>query len=354
MMMKKFLALLVSLTMLCSCALADAALTDCAIANGNVQAVHYVDVTAPYSGALATFDVAMGDRVQADDILFRMLTTTVYASEDGVVQAVFGEAGADATALTARYGAVTVVEPYQQLRISASTQGAYNDEDNKHIHVGEALYFRSSGTEKEEGFGRVISVSGSHYVVDVLDGNFNLGETMTMYRDDRYAAKDNVGKGSIIRRDPLMYQGAGRVADVVAEQGKAVKAGDPLFTLMGTDADADASPNVTAPAEGVVGTVAVSAGQQVWKGQVLARIYLTDEMEVVADVDEIDLNGLQVGDTISVTLDTDADTVINGKISEISALGVTKQNAAYYTVHVSVPAEDMLLGASASVYIPQK
>ena len=101
--MKKFLTFLLLLTMLCSCAMADS-LTDCAIANGNVQAVHYVDITAPYSGTLSAFTVESGDSVKAGDALFSMLTTTIYATEEGVVQAIFGEGGADAAALSARMG----------------------------------------------------------------------------------------------------------------------------------------------------------------------------------------------------------------------------------------------------------
>ena len=352
--MKKFLALTLFLTMLCTCALADTSLSNCAIANGNVQAVHYVDITAPYSGVVSAFDIAMGDSVKAGDELFRMMTTTIYATEDGTVAAVFGTAGDDASALSARYGAVTVVEPAQQLRLNASTAGAYNDEDNKRLHVGETLYFRSNGTDKEEGSGRVISVSGSSYVVDVLEGDFKVGETMTLYRNDRYGTKDNVGKGSIVRRDALSAQGMGRIAEILAVKGQQVKAGDALFTLMSSDADASAKPSVTIADDGVVGQVAVVAGQQVWKGQVLARIYLTKEVEVVADVDEIDLADLKVGDTLKITLDTDADMIINGKVTEISALGITKQNAAYYTVHVSIPADNAMLGGSASVYIPRK
>lgn len=351
--MKKFLALTLCLLLLCPSALADD-LTGCAIANGTVQAVHSVDLVAPYSGTLSAFDVEVGDRVQAGDTLFSMLTTTVYATEDGVVQAVFGQAGDDAAALSSRYGAVAVVEPAQDLRISATTTGAYNDEDNRHIHVGELLYFRSAKGDKEEGRGQVISVSGSSYVVDVLDGEFDLNESLTLYRDDGYAAKYNVGKGTVIRRDPLAYQGSGRIAEVLVQPGQSVQAGAPLFTLTAADADAGASPAVCVAEDGVISAVAVAAGQQVWKGEVLARVWLTSEVEVVAEVDELDLNGLAVGDTLSVTLDVDADQVIRGKVTEISALGVTRQNAAYYTVHISIPADDAPLGGSASVYIPRE
>lgn len=352
-MMKRILAFLLCALLLCSSAAAESSFSDCAIANGTVQAVSFADVTAPYSGVLGSFDLAMGDSVTAGDQLFTMLTTTFYATEDGVIRGLFGAPGDDASALTARYGAVAALEPTQQLRIQASIVGAYDDEENRTIRPGETLYFRSSKGEKEEGYGRVISVSGRNYVVDVLDGEFEQGESLTLYRDDRYGKKDNVGKGSVIRRDPVLIQAQGRIAAMLVKEGDRVKAGAPLFTIMGYDADTDASPAISSPADGVVGSVAVAAGQQVWKGQLLARIYLTNQLEVVAEVDEIDLNGLRVGDRLSLTLDADADAVVTGTVTEISALGVTRQNAAYYTVHVCIPADTAMLGASASVYIPR-
>lgn len=351
--MKKFLALLLLLTMLSTCALADTALTDCAIANGNVTATTFVDVTAPYSGTLASFDLSTGDQVTAGDALFSLLTTTIYAPEAGTVKAFFAQPGEDAAAAMNRYGAVASLEPEQSLRINATTSGAFNKETNRILHVGETLYFRSAKADQEEGWGRVIAVSGSSYVVDILDGDYDLNENLNLYRDDGYAAKDCVGKGVVARRDPVAIQGQGRVASILVAEGDQVAAGQPLMTLMSVDADADTQPDVIAPKSGVVASVAVSAGQQVWKGQVLARIYLTEDIEVVAEVDEMDLNGLRVGDNLSITLDTDESTIITGQVTEISALGVTRQNAAYYTVHVRIPADSAALGASASVYIPR-
>ena len=353
MTMKKFLAPLLLLTMLSTCALADTALTDCAIANGNVTATTFVDVTAPYSGTLASFDMSVGDRVSAGDALFSLLTTTIYAPEAGTVKAFFAQPGEDAAAAMNRYGAVASLEPEQSLRINATTSGAFNKETNRILHVGETLYFRSAKADQEEGWGRVIAVSGSSYVVDILDGDYDLNENLNLYRDDGYAAKDCVGKGVVARRDPVAIQGQGRVASILVAEGDQVAPGQPLMTLMSADADADAQPDVTAPESGVVASVAVSAGQQVWKGQVLARIYLTEDIEVVAEVDEMDLNGLRMGDNLSITLDTDESTIITGQVTEISALGVTRQNAAYYTVHVRIPADSAALGASASVYIPR-
>ena len=64
-------------------------------------------------------------------------------------------------------------------------------------------------------------------------------------------------------------------------------------------------------------------------------------------------NGLKVGDQIPVTLDTDENKILTGTVTEISGLGVTRQNAAYYTVHLTIDTDDLMLGQSASVYLPR-
>ena len=66
----------------------------------------------------------------------------------------------------------------------------------------------------------------------------------------------------------------------------------------------------------------------------------------------MDLKDLKVGDTVPVTLDTDEARILSGTVTEISSLGTQRQNAAYYTVHVAVQQPGMMLGQSASVYLP--
>jgi len=289
-----------------------------AIANGNVAAVRHVDVTAPFSGTLLPFSLETGDRVAAGETLLEMLTTTLYAPEDGVLDVVFAGEGDDATAAMNRYGALAAVAPALSQQITASTAGAYDDEENRAIRMGETLYFRSAKEDKTEGYGRVVAVEGKNFVVEIQDGAFDADESLTLYRSDAYKSKEKVGKGVVTSRDPVLIQGQGRVAEWLAHPGDTVAAGQPLLTLMAADADAGASPRVAVPADGVAVSVAVSPGQQVWKGQLLARIDLTDALEIVAEVDEVDLGGLKVGDTLPITMDMDAETVINGTVTEIS------------------------------------
>lgn len=354
--MKKLLCLAIALLLPLTCAQADDgdALLNTSIANATIAAAQYVDVTAPFSGTLETFDLAPGDAVAEGDTLMALQTTGIYATEASTVGAVFAAVGDDAAAVSQRYGGIIGLEPSALLQIQASTSGAYSDADNRTLHLGETLYFRSSKSKREEGTGRVVAVSGKNYVVDILTGSFDLDESLTLYRKDNYASAECVGKGAVARRGDVLLSASGRVSAIHIKEGDSVRPGQLLMEVIGADAAPSASPTVLCPQSGVISSVQAAPGQQVWKGQVLCRIELTDALEAVADVDEMDLGNLKVGDTLSVTIDMDESRVITGTVTEISSLGVTKQNAAYFTVHVSIPAGSAPLGASASVYLPKK
>ncbi len=352
--MKRMLALFTAVLMSLSFALADTvSLTDCSVANGTVSAVSYVDIVAPFSGTLKPFTWEVGDLVNAGDMLFELRTTTIYATEDAIVQAIYCDAGDDATAVMTRYGGLVAMCADSEWIIAGSITSAYEKRDNKIVDVGETLYFRSTKEGRSVGTGRVISVSGSEYMVEVLTGEFEPNETLSLYRDKNRTASDQVGRGVVSRRSTLMASGQGRVAEVLVKVGDHVTNGTPLLTLMATATTPDASPYIRSESNGVIGALAVNAGQQVYEGQLLARVMLVDKLEVVAQVDEVDIGNVYVGDKLSIKLDMDADNTITGVVTEISNVGTTMQNAAYYEVHVELPNNQIPLGANASVYIPR-
>ena len=352
--MKKALSLLICLALLAALPYASAAaetdLSACSISNGVVKASVFEDVTAPCSGVLLPFDWNAGDAVEAGTPLFEMLTARVAAPEDGVVRCVFAGAGESADAAMASYGCVVALEPDRIEWMHASYRTAADDEECLHVHVGQPLWFKYEGVY---GTGVIVSTAGRNYEVQILTGVFDVDDTLSLYKDDTYDYHNRVGEGVVYKRDDLTIAGSGLVAEMLVSAGDAVKKGDTLFTLLSADADIGASPVVSAKDAGVLSAVAVASGQQVWKGQLLARISRTDALEIVADVDEMDLNGLKVGDKVPVTLDTDEGKILTGTVTEISGLGVTRQNAAYYTVHLSVDESGLMLGQSASVYLPR-
>ena len=330
-------------------AAAETDLTQYAIANGIVRASAFDDITAPCSGTLLPFDWEAGDTVNAGTALFEMMTTNIYAPEDGTVRYLFAEQGDSADSVMATYGAVLALEPSARQRMHCDYTDAADYEENKHLHIGDTLYFKTSS---EKGSGVVIAAVGDSYEVEIVSGNFDADKKMDLYKDSGYRSHDKVGKGKVYLRDDVTVAASGRIAEILVAQGDEVKKGDVLMRVLAQDAGFGAQAGISAPVDGVVGTVAVSPGQQVWKGQLLCRVWRGGSMEVVAEVDEMDLGNLSVGDEIPVTLDTDESRILTGKVTEISALGTTKQNAAYYNVHLSINDTGLMLGQSASVYLP--
>ncbi len=351
--MKKGMALLIALLMLPCVALADE-LENCSIASGIVAAQRHVDVLAPCSGTLDTFDLVPGDRVTQGDTLFALRTTAIYAPEDGTVSAVFTSEGGDAASACARYGCVMSIEPDKLLIAEAATNSDVTEKANLLVHVGQQVYLTANGNRNRTGEGRIIQVDNTNYVIEMDDAeDFDIGNTLAVYLKDDYQTKNYLGRGILKRREDAMIRAEGRIVRMHVAPGDHVNAGQLLMEVLSPDAAPNVSATITAPESGVISAVAVSPGQQVWKGALLARIDLTDHLEVVASVDEMDLNKLRVGDTVTVTLDMDESNQMKGTVTEIGQLGETRANAAYFAVHVSVPSGDLLLGASASVYIPQ-
>ena len=324
------------------------------IASGTVEAVSFTDVLAPYSGTLLSFDLAPGDRVSAGDTLLGMRTQILRAPVSGTVTGVFAAEGEDAAAVLSRFGLLAAIEPENSYLIRATINGAYNKSKNKELHIGETLYFQLSSGSKEEGHGQVTAVSGDGYTVEIQSGSFEAKDKVNIYRGDSYAAADKVGTGTVVRRDPLTVSGSGRITRVLVQAGDRVQVDDPLFELLSADADPGAQSEIISPCDGIIATVAAQPGQQVWKGALLCRIYRTDKIEVIAEVDEMDLGRIRVGSVCPILLDMDEETVLQGQVTEISALGTTRQNAAWYQVHLSLENTFQLpLGASASVYLPK-
>ena len=139
-----------------------------------------------------------------------------------------------------------------------------------------------------------------------------------------------------------------------AHAGSAVgQAGDLLFELIdAASAPATDTCAVSAGASGAVSSVDVVPGATVYQGQLLCRISDLSRLELSAEMDEVYLSGVQVGDTLTFELDAFPGEQMKGTVTQIRPLGTTKQNAAYYDVRVSLPENrDLLPGMSATVYV---
>ena len=113
------------------------------------------------------------------------------------------------------------------------------------------------------------------------------------------------------------------------------------------------SADVAAPETGVLELNQTYGGQQVYKGMVLAKVHSLDAMNVVAEVDEMDLDRVHVGDSLTIVFDRYPNEQVSGTVTQISGIGVPKQNATYYDVTLAYTTSlETLPGMNATIWLP--
>lgn len=325
-------------------------------ANGVVESATTWELTAPYSGVVLPYEGEHGDGVRAGEALFTMDTYKVYASESGTVRALFTAQGELCEDAMARYGMVAAIERDIPLRIAATTRGAYKSSENMLLHMGASVYFEQSGSGDSEGEGRIVLVNGSSFVIDVESGEFDPGDVVKIYRDEEKGSRSNIGQGTVERAPDAAVSAAGRVLFCHAYEGQHVEKGQLLLTLAASDADGGITDaRVRTDRDGTLSAIKVACGQQVYKGQSLATIADLSALQVRAEVDEIDLNNVRVGDALQIVFDRYPDAEVEGVVTDISRIGMPKQNAAYYDVTLSYECDmETLPGMNATVWIPSR
>lgn len=318
-------------------------------ADAIIVAPETLKITAPYNATLLPFDLKAGDSVSANDVLFSIQTTPIYAAQGGKVVSVYAAPGDDAAGIMNRYHALAVIEPTYPLYIDADTSQAYDKDENKYIHAGELLYLKCGN---DKGQGRVTAVNGSHYTVEILLGSFDLDDSVRCYRESGHANDSEVGRGKVTRYPDIVVSAEGRIKAVNIKAGDTVKTGDLIFEILDPLAAPDAGGTITAPASGVLSALHVLSGQQVYRGQLLCEITNLSTLELSCELDEMDLPGIHVGDSLSYTLDAYPDRTVSGTVLRIYPLGTVKQNATYYDVRLTVPSDLQLYpGMNATVKI---
>lgn len=346
--MKRWLIFLLTLCMPLSALAQENQIT----ANAVAESCTVYQITAPFSGVLCPFDWRTGDTVEADEALFALHTQKVYAPADGIVRAVFAEPGDLAEDAAAQYGRLISIEKDRALVVNASTASAYNDPDNRHIQLGQTVYLQESGDADNEGEGRVIALSGADYVVELTSGDFENEDQVKLYRSESRSSKTCIGSGKLAYQAELGVNASGRVVNVAVAEGDTVRKGQLLLETVSADADSSArSAVIAAPSAGAL-ELAVQGGAQVYKGQLLAKVHPLQDMRVVAAVDEMDLDLAQVGASVTVVFDRYPDEVVTGTVSQVSRIGATRQNAAYYNVTIDLfTMLEILPGMNATVYL---
>ena len=355
-MTKKLMALVLALMLVLGAAAAKA---DVLLSyEGVVVAGETTPVTAAFGGRVTGLHLRKGDLVSKGDTIAEIATTLNYAPLEGTVTGIYAAEGDDAEAIAARYGAVLYIEPTNRYTIKATTEKAYNRSENKYIHLGEKVYLSCTADGTHQGTGMIAGLTDEGYTVEVTGGEFYMGETVGIYRQQNYAAESRIGRGTVGRTAPVAVKGAGSVLKLHVENGDFVERGELLFETVDGLLDGLYAPDgrVLAPVSGVVASVETEQGASVTKGASIVKIYPTESMQIELKVPEADLFELTEGMPVDIEFTWDNDETMNykGTLATISHLseeaGADSTRTTYKAYVTFEPDERVRLGMSVIVY----
>lgn len=324
-------------------------------------------VSAPFGGLIDEISLRKGDVIHVGDPVATIKTTKVYAEMDGVVSGIFAKEGDQTEGITERYGGVMYLEPVNKYLVSATTEKAYNSSATKYVHIGERVYLSCTKDGTHVGTALVTKISevddsgNTPYTLEVIGGEFYMGETVGIYRDSGYASESRIGRGTIQQNAAVPVKGTGSVLKLHVQVGDRVERGEVLFeTVEGVLDGLYAVDNtIYSPLDGFVATVEATQGSAVEKGGKLITVFPKDAMQIEMKVSELDLAEIHEGDKVSIEFEWDADGALQlaGVVSGISSVGDEKGDNsasadAQYSAYVDfTPVDSVRLDMSVIVYV---
>ena len=126
------------------------------------------------------------------------------------------------------------------------------------------------------------------------------------------------------------------IDEVLVSAGDEVKSGDELITFT------DGTDPITAPAAGVVTTLAVGAGERVTTGQVVAHLTNYKDLQTVVQIDELDISKIKKDQTVSLKVNAFPDQAYTGKVTAIANEGTSTNGVSSFDVTVHFDKSDNL------------
>lgn len=181
--------------------------------------------------------------------------------------------------------------------------------------------------------------------MEVTSDNLRFDENVAICRESDFASDSRIGRGKTSRIAAAAVSGVaeyeGSVLAIHVSEGDRVQRGQLMAeTVTGALPQISANPgNVTAKTSGVIASVNVAPGDTVNLDQVLATVHPSGSYQVAADINEVDLMSVSIGDSVSLELLSLPDMKgVRGTIASISAVSSTTTGDAEYTLYIDFDA----------------
>ena len=304
---------------------------------GTTVAGHNLSAAAACGAQVEAVYAQTGSKVAEGDVLATLRTTKVFASQSGVIARIQAVEGQEIS------GTALELQPVSRYDIYCTVEKAYASSATMLVHSGESLYLRCTANGTHQGTATVTSIEGETYMAAATGGEFYNGETVYLYRDPEFSYSSLVGVGTVVAAATEIYETEGRITKLHVEEGEYVERGELLYEMIDGD-----SAKIIAPADGVVITCDIQAGDSVEEGQIAATIVPQEDIQIEIQVDEAMAASLQIGDDVAMTYACDAgESLVPGEILEISRLG----DDGLFRVYISPEYPPEYLGMTVNVRI---
>ena len=303
-------------------------------------------VTAPFSGRITEVSVEEGDNVMEGATLAKLvddssMTLTQYFSYAYENQIYLGmEAGVSISSLMLNLtGTVTDIRKVE--RITA--------EGTKCFAVTVTVENPGALTEGMTGAGYLVADSGEQ-IYPAVEGTLVYASSadLTAEAAGELTAVNVVDYEKVTAGQTLfMVDGSDYQDQLESVQQKITQTQERITTYEEKITETEekrADFSVTSEIAGKVIMVGVQAGESPRQsGQTAVSVYNLDSMTILANIDELDIDNIEMGMEVTVTQSgAEQDTIYTGTVTEISYEATNSNGVAYFPITITIPSEGQL------------
>ena len=287
--------------------------------------------------------------------------TTLTIGAAGRVKAIYGAVGDMAQDVMEKSGALMLLSMDGKMKVSIAASDL-NVGHTVTVLDGTAKY---TGTVETVGdgmatitFSDLKTLEGTN--VQVVRNSIILGNgTARINMPFLYAttAKGRIAKvypiinSKLSRGSSLFYLTQVPVAD---DYDTLVQQRDDIFQKLKELKALLASGSIVSPIGGIVSSVTAASINEAAANTALATLYAGDAMQMVVNVDELDIIGVQVGQEVTIEMDAITDKTYDATVSYISQIGSSSNGVTTYSVTLDVQGDGQLkigMNGTATIHV---
>ena len=346
--------------------------------SGILEAAHEVTVTADHSVTVEKVSAQTGDLLKDGDLIasvqvssiddrieaaqqeLRDINTAISntsrdgsssltAPVSGRVRRIFIQEGELLTDVTSTYGGVMEIAAAGELKVEftpAQALATGTDVTVRFDNDGGSYEANGYILQMEDGLATAVFDDSADYDVDL--------EAQIYDKEDHL-----LGSGTIQSRHPYLVEGSyGKADEIRVSTGEWVDSGSTLLTRTETAYNSayhellkrreetmddlqslrhlKEEPVITASSEGILSSLLLQDAAPIVEGSPMYTLLLTDTWVLKAQVDELDIDGVQTGQEASIIFDAFDDREYTGTVSKVSSLGQNTGGVTTYTVSIDL------------------